>query len=397
MAFKTIDDINFKGKRALVRVDFNVPLDQTGKITDDYRIQSAMPTINKIVNDGGKAILMSHLGRPGGQVQPELSMEPVYQFLKKTMDCPVEFADDCVGTLAENFANIMEDGSVLLLENLRFHDEEKKNDPEFSKQLAALADVYVNDAFGTAHRAHASTVGVTEYFEKKVAGYLIEKEVKFLVDALEHPTSPYLAIMGGAKISGKIELIDKLLDSVDTLLVGGGMAYTFLKAQGKEIGGSLLEEDKLDLAKKILGRVRDEDLDFLLPTDCIAASHPEVGVPTSTLSIDHINVNEMGLDIGPDTRTTYREKILKAKTILWNGPMGVFEIAEFAEGTQAIAEALAEATDRGATTIVGGGDSASALRQFGLMDKVSHVSTGGGASLEMLSGKELPGIVALEN
>jgi len=397
MAFKTIDDINFKGKRALVRVDFNVPLDQTGKITDDYRIQSAMPTINKIVNDGGKAILMSHLGRPGGQVQPELSLEPVYQYLKKTMDCPVEFADDCVGTIAENFANIMEDGSVLLLENLRFHDEEKKNDPEFSKQLAALADVYVNDAFGTAHRAHASTVGVTEHFEKKVAGYLIEKEVKFLVDALEHPASPYLAIMGGAKISGKIELIDKLLDSVDTLLVGGGMAYTFLKAQGKEIGGSLLEEDKLDLAKEILERVRDENLDFLLPTDCIAASHPEVGVPTSTLSIDHINVNEMGLDIGPDTRATYREKILNAKTILWNGPMGVFEIAEFAEGTHAIAEALAEATDKGATTIVGGGDSASALRQFGLMDKVSHVSTGGGASLEMLSGKELPGIVALEN
>ncbi|HKJ67869.1 MAG TPA: phosphoglycerate kinase [bacterium] len=397
MSFKTIDDYNFKGKRALIRVDFNVPLDKTGNITDDYRIQSALPTIRKVVNDGGKAILMSHLGRPGGQVQHELSLEPVFQYLKDTLDCPVEFADDCVGTIAENFASIMEDGSVLLLENLRFHGEEKDNEPDFSKKLANLADVYVNDAFGTAHRAHASTVGVTRYFDEKLAGYLVDKEVKFLVEALENPEPPYLAVMGGAKIAGKIDLIDKLLDSVDSLLIGGGMAYTFLKAQGKEIGGSLLEEDKLDLAKDILQRVVKESLDFNLPSDCIAASHPEEGVPTSILSIDHINVNEMGLDIGPETRATYAEKILASKTILWNGPMGVFEIPEFSEGTRSIAEALAEATGQGATTIVGGGDSASALRQFGLMEKVSHVSTGGGASLEMLSGKELPGIAALEN
>ncbi len=397
MRFKTIDDYNFKGKRALIRVDFNVPLDKNGNIIDDYRIQSALPTIKKVVDEGGKAILMSHLGRPGGQVQHELSLEPVFQYLQDTLDCPVEFADDCVGTIAENFASILEDGSVLLLENLRFHGEEKENDPAFSKKLANLADVYVNDAFGTAHRAHASTVGVTEYFDENLAGYLVEKEVKFLVEALENPEPPYLAVMGGAKIAGKIDLIDKLLDSVDSLLIGGGMAYTFLKAQGKEIGGSLLEEDKLDLAKDILQRVEKEGLGFHLPSDCIAASHPEEGVPTSILSIDHINVNEMGLDIGPDARATFSEKILASRTILWNGPMGVFEIPEFAEGTRAIAEALAEATEQGATTIVGGGDSASALRQFGLMDKVAHVSTGGGASLEMLSGKELPGIAALEN
>jgi len=397
MSFQTIDNYNFKGKRALVRVDFNVPLDKNGNITDDYRIQSALPTIQKIIGDGGKAILMSHLGRPGGQVQHELSLEPVFQYLKKALDNPVEFADDCVGTIAENFASTMEDGSVLLLENLRFHEEEKKNDPEFSKALANLAEVYVNDAFGTAHRAHASTVGVTNHFDDKLAGYLVEKEVKFLIGALEDPAEPYLAVMGGAKIAGKIDLIDKLLDSVDSLLIGGGMAYTFLKAQGKEIGGSLLEEDKLELASEILGRVEDESLDFILPTDCIAASHPEEGIPTSILSIDHINANEMGLDIGPDTRETFTQKILNAKTILWNGPMGVFEIPEFSDGTRAVAEALSKATEQGATTIVGGGDSASALRQFGLMDTVSHVSTGGGASLEMLSGKELPGITALEN
>jgi phosphoglycerate kinase len=397
MSFKTVDDFDFKGKKALVRVDFNVPLDQRRNITDDYRIQSAMPTINKIINDGGMAILMSHLGRPSGQVQPEYSLEPVYQYLKKNMDCRVEFADDCVGTIAENFAETLEPGSVLLLENLRFHLEEKGNDPEFSKQLSQLADVYVNDAFGTAHRAHASTVGVTEYFDTKLAGYLIDKEMKFLVDALKEPESPYVAIMGGAKISGKIDLIDTLFDSVDTLLIGGGMAYTFLKAKGVEIGGSLLEEDKLDLARDILERVEKEDLDFILPADCIAASHPEEGVPTSTLAIDHINKNEMGLDIGPDTIDLFTEKILNAKTILWNGPMGVFEVPEFAEGTEAVAKALAEATKKGATTVVGGGDSASALKEFGLMDDVSHVSTGGGASLELLSGEELPGIKALEN
>ena len=397
MSYKTVDDFDFKGKKALVRVDFNVPLDQRRNITDDYRIQSAMPTINKIIGDGGMAILMSHLGRPSGQVQPEYSLEPVYQYLKKNMDCQVEFADDCVGTIAENFAETLEPGSVLLLENLRFHLEEKGNDPEFSKQLSQLADVYVNDAFGTAHRAHASTVGVTEYFDTNLAGYLIDKEMKFLVDALEKPESPYVAIMGGAKISGKIDLIDTLFDSVDSLLIGGGMAYTFLKAKGVEIGGSLLEEDKLDLARDILERVEKEDLDFILPTDCIAASHPEEGVPTSILAIDHINKNEMGLDIGPDTIDLFKEKILNAKTILWNGPMGVFEVPEFAEGTEAVAKALAEATQNGATTVVGGGDSASALKEFGLMDDVSHVSTGGGASLELLSGKELPGIKALEN
>ncbi len=397
MKFKTIDDINFQGKRALVRVDFNVPIDNNGNITDDYRIQSALPTIKKIVDDGGIAILMSHLGRPSGRVQPDLSLVPVFEHLQSLLDCPVEFADDCVGPIPQNFAETLDDGSVLLLENLRFHAEEKQNDSDFSKELAALADIYVNDAFGTAHRAHASTVGVTEYFEEKVAGYLVEKEYKYLVESLQTPDHPYVAVMGGAKISGKIELIDTLLDRVDTLLVGGGMAYTFLKSQGIEIGGSLLEEEKLDVAGRILERVEKENLDFHLPGDCIAAPHPEEGVTTSTLAIDHIQEHEMGLDIGPATREQFTEKILNAKTVLWNGPMGVFEVPEFAEGTRVIAQALADATERGATTVVGGGDSASALRQFGLMEKVSHVSTGGGASLELLSGKALPGLAALEN
>ncbi|MBS1272058.1 MAG: Bifunctional PGK/TIM [Candidatus Marinimicrobia bacterium] len=397
MNFQTIDDVNFEGKRALIRVDFNVPLDQAGKIMDDYRIQSALPTIIKVVTDGGIAILMSHLGRPSGKVDPELSLVPVYKHLQEILDCQVEFADDCVGTIAENFANNIDPGSVLLLENLRFHTEEKANDAAFAKKLADLADIYVNDAFGTAHRAHASTVGVTEYFDEKVAGYLIQKEMKFLVEKLENPEPPYVAIMGGAKISGKIDLIDKLLDSVDSLLVGGGMAYTFLKAKGLEIGGSLLEEEKLDVAKNVLSRVEEEELDFILPSDCIAATHPEEGIPTSTLAIDHIAEHEMGLDIGPRTIEDFTEKILTSKTILWNGPMGVFEVPEFADGTRAIANALAEATENGATTIIGGGDSASAIRQFNLMENVSHVSTGGGASLELLSGNTLPGIEALEN
>jgi len=397
MKFKTVDDVDFNDKRALIRVDFNVPLDKVGNITDDFRIQSALPTIKKVINDGGIAILMSHLGRPSGKVDPEMSLVPVYKHLQEILDCPVEFADDCVGTIAENFAENLDPGSVLLLENLRFHTEEKANDPGFAKKLAKLADIYINDAFGTAHRAHASTVGVTEYFNEKVAGYLIQKEVEFLVEKLESPNQPYLAIMGGAKISGKIDLIDKLLDSVDSLLVGGGMAYTFLKAQGLEIGGSLLEQEKLDVAKDILTRVEKEGLDFMLPSDCIAAPHPEEGIPTSTLAIDHIAEHEMGLDIGPNTIEEFTGKILDAKTILWNGPMGVFEVPEFAEGTRAIASALAAATEKGATTIVGGGDSASAVRQFNLMDKVSHVSTGGGASLELLSGNTLPGIDALKD
>lgn len=397
MKFKTVDDVDFQGKRALVRVDFNVPIDNNGKITDDYRIQSALPTIQKIINDGGIAILMSHLGRPSGRVQPELSLVPVFEHLKSLLDCQVEFADDCVGTIPKNFAETLDGGSVLLLENLRFHSEEKENDPEFSRELAELADIYVNDAFGTAHRAHASTVGVTNYFDEKVAGYLIEKEYQYLVQSLQNPEHPYVAVMGGAKISGKIELIDTLFDSVDTLLVGGGMAYTFLKAQGVEIGGSLLEEEKLDVARQILERVENENLDFHLPSDCIAAPHPEEGVTTSTLAIDHIQEHEMGLDIGPETRERFTEKIMEAQTVLWNGPMGVFEVPEFVEGTHSIADALAGATEKGATTVVGGGDSASALRQFGLMDKVSHVSTGGGASLELLSGKTLPGLAALES
>ena len=391
----SIDNLNLKDKRVLVRVDFNVPLDENLTITDDRRISSSLPTINKIIADGGKAILMSHLGRPKGKVNPKYSLKPVASKLSELLGRPVKLAPDCVGDEVLNLVNKMAPGDVVLLENLRFHEEEEKNDPEFSKNLAKLGDVYVNDAFGSAHRAHASTEGVTKYIKQNASGYLMQKELDYLGSAISNPARPYCAILGGAKISGKIDVIQNLLDKVDTMIIGGGMAYTFFKAQGKEIGSSLLEAEKIDLAKELLVKLSNSKVKFLLPVDVMVASEFKNDSPAEAVSIDNIPSDKMGLDIGPKTIELFRNELLKSKTVVWNGPMGVFEMDNFAKGTNAVAEALVEATSKGSITIVGGGDSAAAISKAGLDDKVSHVSTGGGASLEFLEGKVLPGVVAL--
>ena len=391
----SIDNLNLKDKRVLVRVDFNVPLDGNLTITDDRRISSSLPTINKIIADGGKAILMSHLGRPKGKVNPKYSLKPVASKLSELLGRPVKLAPDCVGDEVLNLVNKMAPGDVVLLENLRFHEEEEKNDPEFSKNLAKLGDVYVNDAFGSAHRAHASTEGVTKYIKQNASGYLMQKELDYLGSAISNPARPYCAILGGAKISGKIDVIQNLLDKVDTMIIGGGMAYTFFKAQGKEIGSSLLEAEKIDLAKELLVKLGNSKVKFLLPVDVMVASEFKNDSPAEAVSIDNIPSDKMGLDIGPKTIELFRNELLKSKTVVWNGPMGVFEMDNFAKGTNAVAEALVEATSKGSITIVGGGDSAAAISKAGLDDKVSHVSTGGGASLEFLEGKVLPGVVAL--
>lgn len=391
----SIDNLNLKDKRVLVRVDFNVPLDENLTITDDRRISSSLPTIKKIIADGGKAILMSHLGRPKGKVNPKYSLKPVAAKLSELLGRPVKLAPDCVGDEVLNLVNKMAPGDVVLLENLRFHEEEEKNDPEFSKNLAKLGDVYVNDAFGSAHRAHASTEGVTKYIKQNASGYLMQKELDYLGSAISNPARPYCAILGGAKISGKIDVIQNLLDKVDTMIIGGGMAYTFFKAQGKEIGSSLLEAEKIDLAKDLLVKLSNSKVKFLLPVDVMVASEFKNDSPAEAVSIDNIPSDKMGLDIGPKTIELFRNELLKSKTVVWNGPMGVFEMDNFAKGTNAVAEALVEATSKGSITIVGGGDSAAAISKAGLDDKVSHVSTGGGASLEFLEGKVLPGVVAL--
>lgn len=392
---RSIDSLSLAGKRVLVRVDFNVPLDDAGHITDDNRIRESLPTIRKIMESGGRAILMSHLGRPKGEPKKEFSLAPVAERLSELLGCDVPLAPDCIGRETEEMAEGMKDGEVLLLENLRFHAEEEKNDPEFAKGLARLADVYINDAFGTAHRAHASTAGVADYVAEKGMGYLIRKELKFLGEAIDTPERPLVAILGGSKISGKIDVINALLDKCDTILVGGGMIFTFLKAQGKEIGKSLVEEDRIDMAKELLEKASAKNVRLLLPEDVVAADRFAEEARTETVSVDAIPSDMMGLDIGPETRKTFTDVIAGAKTVVWNGPMGVFEMEPFAAGTRAVAEALAAATDNGAVTIVGGGDSAAAIAQFGMEEKVSHVSTGGGASLEFLEGKELPGVTAL--
>lgn len=391
----TIDDIPLKGKRVLVRVDFNVPLDEQQHITDDTRIRESLPTIKKILKDGGRAVLMSHLGRPKGKPKPEFSLKPVADRLAALAGSPVRFASDCIGPEAESAAAALRDGECLLLENLRFHKEEEANDGEFARKLSLLGDVYVNDAFGTAHRAHASTVGVTKHLKTCAAGYLMRKELEYLGRAVETPARPYVAILGGAKISGKIDVIRNLMTKVDALLIGGGMMFTFYKAQGKEIGASLLEADKIDLAKVILDEAAAKKVRLLLPVDCVAAEKFENTAKAHTVNSDGIPAGWMGMDIGPETAKLFSNEIRKAKTVVWNGPMGVFEMPNFAQGTIMIAKALAEATSRGAVTIVGGGDSAAAITQAGLADKVSHVSTGGGASLELLEGKVLPGVAAL--
>lgn len=394
---KTIEQIELKDKRVLVRVDFNVPLDENKNVTDDKRIVESLPTIKKIITDGGKAILMSHLGRPKGQVNPKYSLLPAAKVLSNLLGQEVKMAPDCIGEEVKNMAMALLPGEVMLLENLRYHAEEEKNDPAFAKQLAELGDIYVNDAFGSAHRAHASTEGVTKFLSTCVAGYLMEKELNYLGKAITNPERPYCAILGGAKISGKIDVINNLMDKVDTLIIGGGMAFTFFKAQGYEIGTSLLEAEKIDLAKELLDRAANSKVKFLLSVDVVVADEFNNDSPASVVAFNEIPATKMGLDIGPKTRELFKQAILESKTIIWNGPMGVFEMDNFAVGTNYIANALVEATEKGAITIVGGGDSAAAIAKAGLEKQVSHVSTGGGASLEFLEGKVLPGCEALND
>jgi len=391
----SIEKLNLKDKRVLVRVDFNVPLDEALNITNDIRIVSSLPTINKIISEGGKAILMSHLGRPKGKVNLKYSLKPAAVRLGELLKQDVKLAPDCIGEEVKKMVGEMNNGDVVLLENVRFHEEEEKNDPEFARQLAELGDVYVNDAFGSAHRAHASTEGITKYIKQCAAGYLMQKELDYLGSAISDPQRPYCAILGGAKISGKIDVIMNLMEKVDTMIIGGGMAYTFYKAQGKEIGKSLLEAEKIDLAKEVLEKVAKSKVKFLMPVDVVVADEFKNDSPSKVVSVNDIPADKMGLDIGPETVKIFSEEILKAKTIVWNGPMGVFEMDNFAKGTNAVASTLVEATKNGSITIIGGGDSAAAISKAGLDDKVSHVSTGGGASLEFLEGKTLPGVAAL--
>ncbi len=393
----SIDNVELKDKRVLVRVDFNVPLDENKTITDDRRITSSLPTIKKIISEGGKAILMSHLGRPKGGPDPKYSLAPVAKRLSELLGKEVKLAPDCVGEEVKKMVGEMKPGDVLLLENVRFHPEETKNVESFSKQLAELGDVYINDAFGSAHRAHSSTEGVTKFIKTSASGYLMQKELDYLGEAISNPKRPYCAILGGAKISGKIDVINNLLDKVDILLIGGGMAFTFFKAEGKEIGKSLLEEEKLEIAKELLEKIKGSKVKFYLPIDIAAADEFRNDSHCEIVDADKIPADKMGMDIGPKTIKAFRDEILLSKTIVWNGPMGVFEMENFSMGTMEIAEALAKATKEGAITIVGGGDSAAAISKAGLENNVSHVSTGGGASLEFLEGKELPGVVALND
>ncbi len=390
---KSIDDINVKGKRVLVRCDFNVPL-QDGKITDENRLVAALPTIKKLVNDGGRVILCSHLGKPKGEPKPELSLAPVAARLSELLGQPVKFAADpeVVGPNARAAVAEMKDGDIVLLENTRYRAEETKNGEAFSKDLASLCDVFVDDAFGTAHRAHCSNVGVTKYVETSVVGYLMQKEIDFLGNAVNNPVRPFVAILGGSKVSSKISVINNLLDKVDTLIIGGGMAYTFMKALGEEVGKSLLEPDYIDYAKEMMEKAKAKGVRLLIPIDTVVAKEFSNDVPFHTVGRGGIAPDEEGLDIGEETRKLYADAIKGAKTVVWNGPMGVFEMSNFAAGTIAIAQALAEL--EGATTIIGGGDSAAAVNILGFGDKMTHISTGGGASLEFLEGKELPGVAA---
>lgn len=391
----SVRDINFRGKKVLVRVDFNVPLNEAQKITDDTRIVESLATIKKILGDGGRAILCSHLGRPDGKAVPKMSLRPVAEHLADLLGIPVRFANDCIGAEAEQKAGALQNGQCLLLENLRFHKEEEKNDPEFAKKLAALAEMYVSDAFGTVHRAHASTEGVAKHFDKAIAGFLIEKELQYLGQALSEPKRPFTAVLGGAKISGKIDVINNLFGKVDNLLIGGGMMFTFYKAMGKEIGKSLLEGDKVDLAKKLIETARERKVNFLLPTDCVVAAEAKEDADVRIVSVDAIPSEMKGLDIGPETLKKYSDVLDNSKTIVWNGPMGVFEVEKFSLGTIGLAGRMAQATDAGAVTVIGGGDSAAAAIKAGVKNRITHISTGGGASLEFLEGKTLPGIACL--
>jgi len=396
---KTVANLSasdLSGKRVLVRADFNVPLDGDGNITDDTRIRAALPTIQDLTSKGAKVILSSHFGRPKGQVVESMRLTPVATRLSELLGQSVTKTDDCIGDATAATVNAMNNGDVVLLENVRFYAEEEANDPEFAKQLAALADVYVNDAFGTAHRAHASTEGVTKFLDTCVAGYLIEKELEFLQEAIENPQRPLAAIVGGSKVSSKIGVIETLLEKVDKLLIGGGMIFTFYKARGLSVGKSLVEEDKLELAKSLEVKAKEKGVDLLLPTDVVLADNFAPDANAQTVSIDAIPDGWMGLDIGPDSVKTFQAALADCKSVIWNGPMGVFEFDQFAQGTEAIARSLADLTGTGATTIIGGGDSVAAVEKVGVAEKMSHISTGGGASLELLEGKVLPGIAALD-
>ena len=398
MSKLSIRDLTLSDHRVLMRVDFNVPLED-GRVIDDTRIRETLPTVEYALRRGARLVLVSHLGRPKGKRNPQMSLKPVAERLRMLLDKElnpdenVGFCPECVGPEAEEMAGQLERGQTLLLENLRFHPEEEANDEKFSKQLASLADFYVNDAFGAAHRAHASTVGVTKFVKKSAAGLLMEKELEYLGKVLKKPERPFIAILGGAKVGDKIGVIRNLLDKVDVLIVGGGMAYTFLKAQGEPVGKSLVEEDKLDLARQLLQEAKSHNVKFLLPVDHVVADKIDAGATVQTVAGGHIPAKLMALDIGPKTAAIFSEAISHARTIVWNGPMGVFEVAPFAKGTFKIAHAVAE--NVGATSIVGGGDSVSAVHGAGVADKITHISTGGGASLEFLEGKKLPGVEAL--
>lgn len=392
---KTVDDLKVQGKRVLVRCDFNVPL-KDGVITDENRITAALPTIEKLMKDGGKVILCSHMGKPKGEPKPELSLAPVAKRLSELLGKEVVFAkdDNVVGENAKKAVAEMKDGDVVLLENTRYRKEETKNEENFSKELASLADIFVNDAFGTSHRAHCSTVGVTAFVEESAVGYLMEKEIAFLGNAVNNPVRPFVAILGGSKVSDKINVINNLLEKVDTLIIGGGMAYTFAVAKGGHVGESLLELDKVDYAREMIEKAKEKGVNFLLPVDTVITKEFKNDTEYKTVPTGEIPDGWMGLDIGEKTRELFADAIKGAKTVVWNGPMGVFEMENFAKGTKAIAEALA-AID--ATTIIGGGDSAAAVKQLGYGNKMTHISTGGGASLEFLEGKELPGVVAVDD
>ena len=391
----TLTEADLTGKRVFVRCDFNVPVDSDRNITDDTRIRAALPTIQALTSKGAKVILASHFGRPKG-VDEALRLTPVAKRLSELLGQTVVKTDDCIGDEAATKVAAMNNGDVVLLENVRFYPEEEKNDPEFAKKLASVADLYVNDAFGTAHRAHASTEGVTKYLSPSVAGLLVEKELKFLQDAIENPKRPLAAIVGGSKVSSKIGVIETLIDKVDKIFLGGGMIFTFYKARGMSVGSSLVEDDKLELARTLEAKAKAKGVQFLLPTDVLVADKFSAEANTQIVSVDAIPDGWMGLDIGPDSIKTFQAALADVKSVIWNGPMGVFEIDKFAKGTEAIAHTLAQLTPTGTTTIIGGGDSVAAVEKVGLADQMSHISTGGGASLELLEGKVLPGIAALD-